>query len=77
MNICNPEYRPFGSNYSSVRSDNSGAKSEDDSPHRRKMLKSPTRKNLKFLGEREHAKKMEDMQRLLNESELLDTSLKD
>jgi hypothetical protein len=76
MNIANPEYKPFGSNYSSCFSEDEGAKSEDDSPKRRKMLKSPTRKNPKVLGDDEHKKKMEEMQKLLNETDMLDKRLR-
>ena len=76
LNIANPEYKPFGRDYSSSYSQNSGAKSEDDSPLRRKIIKSPRKKRVKILSEKEHKEKMEYMQRLLNESDLLDNRLK-
>ena len=47
-NIANPEFKPFG-NYSDSYSSDSGAKSEDDSPLRRRILKSPTKKKPRVL----------------------------
>jgi hypothetical protein len=63
LNIANPSYKPFGSHYSSSYSCNSGsgAKSEDDSPLRRKILRSPTKKKPKVLSDQEHKAKMEYM----------------
>jgi hypothetical protein len=77
MNIANPEYKPFGRGleYSSSYSQDSGAKSEDDSPLRRQIIKSP-KKRIVILSEKEHKEKMENMERLLNESDLLDKKLK-
>lgn len=61
MNIANPEYKPFDSRYSSSFSCDSGAKSEDDSPLRRRLLRSPTKKRPKVLDDQEHKTKMEYM----------------
>ena len=75
LNIANPEFKPFGS-YRSSYSCDSGAKSEDDSPVRRKILKSPTKKKPRVLTDQEHKAKMEYMQKLLDESDMLDSRLK-
>ena len=58
MTIANPEYKPFGDKeYSSDYSMDSGAKSEDDSPLRRKMIRSPAKKK-RIMTDKEHDEKM-------------------
>lgn len=71
-NLANPEYKPFDTGYSSSYSSLSGAKSEDDSPLRRRLMKSPKKKK-RIMHEKEHD---EYVQKVLNESDLLDHQLK-
>ena len=57
-NIADPEYKPFSQNSSSHSSYSSFSsksnKSEDDSPQRRKIIKSPTKRRVALLTEQEH-----------------------
>ena len=63
--------------YSSIRSPSwKSNKSEDDSPQRRKMMRSPYKKSNKRGYDRTDAGSQRAMERLLNESDLLDSKLK-
>ena len=62
--------------YSSIRSPSwKSNKSEDDSPQRKKMIRSPGKRNIRRYDKTD-AGSQRAMERLLNESDLLDTKLK-
>jgi len=63
--LANPEYRPFNENGSELsssysneftgRTSHKSVRSEDDSPHRRKLIRSPKKRaNDLFMSELEH-----------------------
>jgi|APSaa5957512535_1039671.scaffolds.fasta_scaffold162185_1 hypothetical protein len=65
-NIADPEYKPFQSRDDSMYStpsqnDAKTNKSEDDSPHRRKLIRQSPNKKVKFA-------KMDQVERILNQS---------
>ena len=75
--FANADPETLSDQYSSIRSPSwKSHKSEDDSPQRKKMMRSPGKKNKRRGHDNSEIGSQRAMERLLNESDLLDSKLK-